>query len=133
MRKRYERERDEAWGAHFARLNEGIALQRAGKLEEALAFYGQVMRECPDEPNTVYLNAQAHLQAGELQAARFAPRVWGVQLHPEVDDAILREWAEEDPDRYAEGVIEDVLATIEAAREELVAGWRPLASGRRRT
>jgi GMP synthase (glutamine-hydrolysing) len=64
---------------------------------------------------------------GEVQVARFAPTVWGVQLHPEVDDRILREWAEEDPDRYAEGVIEDVLARIAAARADLVAGWRPLA------
>ncbi len=64
---------------------------------------------------------------GQLQAARFAPTVWGVQLHPEVDEAILRAWAEEDPDRYAEGVLEDVLGRIAAASHELVAGWRPLA------
>ena len=64
---------------------------------------------------------------GQLQAARFAPAVWGVQLHPEVDEAILRAWAEEDPDRYAEGVLEDVLARIAVASHELVAGWRPLA------
>ena len=74
VRRRYERERDEAWAAHFARLNDGIALQRAGRIEEALAFYAQVMRDCPDEPNTVYLKAQAHLQAGEAQAARLAFR-----------------------------------------------------------
>ncbi len=72
VRKRYERERDEAWAAHFARLNEGIALQRAGRLDDAIAFYTQVMRECPDEPNAVYLKAQAHLQSGDLQAARLA-------------------------------------------------------------
>ena len=66
---------------------------------------------------------------GELQVARFAPTVWGVQLHPEVDEAILREWAEEDPDRYADGVLEDVLARISAARQELEVGWRPLAQG----
>ena len=64
---------------------------------------------------------------GELQAARFAPTVWGVQLHPEVDEAILRAWAEEDEDRYADGVIEDVLARISTASHELVVGWRPLA------
>ena len=64
---------------------------------------------------------------GELQVARFAPGVWGVQLHPEVDEQILREWAEEDPDRYAEGVLDEVLARIAAAREKLEAGWRPLA------
>ncbi len=64
---------------------------------------------------------------GELQVARYAPALWGVQLHPEVDEAILRAWSEEDPDRYASGVVEDVLDRIAAARAELVAGWRPLA------
>ena len=64
---------------------------------------------------------------GEVQEARFGPTVWGVQLHPEVDEHILAEWAAEDPDRYAEGVLEDVLAQIAEAREELEAGWRPLA------
>ena len=44
--------------------------------------------------------------------------MWGVQLHPEVDDRILKEWADEDPNRYAEGVIDEVLARIAAAREE---------------
>ncbi len=75
-------------------------------------------------PGTVVL---ARAAAGELQAARFAPTVWGVQLHPEVDDRILSEWAEEEPDRYAAGVVEEVLARIAAARAALVAGWRPLA------
>ena len=69
----------------------------------------------------------ARTPEGEIQAARFAQSIWGVQLHPEVDDRILKEWADEDPNRYAEGVIDDVLARIAAAREELVAGWRPLA------
>jgi GMP synthase (glutamine-hydrolysing) len=64
---------------------------------------------------------------GELQVARFAPTVWGVQLHPEVDEHILAEWATEDPDRYAEGQLDDVLTQIARAREELEAGWRPLA------
>ena len=64
---------------------------------------------------------------GELQVARFAPTVWGVQLHPEVDEQILRTWSEEDPDRYAEGEIDDVLERIAAHRQELEAGWRPLA------
>jgi GMP synthase (glutamine-hydrolysing) len=64
---------------------------------------------------------------GELQVARFAPRVWGVQLHPEVDAHILDVWAEEDPDRYAAGVLDDVLGRIRAARAQLEAGWRPLA------
>lgn len=73
---------------------------------------------------TVPLARTSH---GELQAARFAPTVWGVQLHPEVDEHILRTWSEEDPDRYAEGVVEGVLAEVAAQRSRLEAGWRPLA------
>jgi GMP synthase (glutamine-hydrolysing) len=72
--------------------------------------------------------ALALAPGGELQVVRFAPSVWGVQLHPEVDEQILRCWAEEDPDRYAEGVLDDVLARIAAARTELEVGWRPLAT-----
>jgi GMP synthase (glutamine-hydrolysing) len=71
--------------------------------------------------------ALARAASGELQAARFAPTVWGVQLHPEVDEEILRSWAEEDPDRHAEGVVDRVLAEIAAHRAQLEAGWRPLA------
>ncbi|MEJ7831770.1 MAG: type 1 glutamine amidotransferase [Nocardioides sp.] len=66
---------------------------------------------------------------GELQAARFAPTVWGIQWHPEVDVAVIRRWAEEDAERHLEGGIdqERVLAEIEAARDELERAWRPLA------
>ncbi|GAB3996559.1 type 1 glutamine amidotransferase [Nocardioides marmoraquaticus] len=64
---------------------------------------------------------------GELQAARYAPTVWGVQLHPEVDEAVVRGWHEEDPDRHAEGVVEPVLRELATARDELDRAWRPLA------
>lgn len=81
-----------------------------------------IVVEAPD--GTVVL---ARTPEGEIQAARFAPSVWGVQLHPEVDERILREWADEDPDRYAEGQVDEVLAVIAVARPDLDAGWRPLA------
>jgi GMP synthase (glutamine-hydrolysing) len=69
----------------------------------------------------------ARTPQGELQVARFAPTVWGVQLHPEVDDHILAKWAEDDRDRYDEGVLDEVLHLVAAHREDLTAGWRPLA------
>jgi len=69
----------------------------------------------------------AQAPGGELQVARFAPNVWGVQLHPEVDEQILATWAEDDRDRYDEGVLDDVLRRVAAARSDLAAGWRPLA------
>ncbi len=69
----------------------------------------------------------ARTPGGELQVARFAPTMWGVQLHPEVDERILESWAEDDRDRYDEGVLEEVLRQVAAARDDLAAGWRPLA------
>ena len=67
---------------------------------------------------------------GEVQAARFAPRVWGVQLHPEVDVPVLVPWAESDRGSHeTRGIDTDaVLGEIDAARAELDAAWRPLAT-----
>lgn len=68
--------------------------------------------------------------AGEVQAARFAPGVWGVQLHPEVDAAVLRPWAESDRGSHeARGIDQDaLLRSVEEARAELDAAWQPLAT-----
>jgi GMP synthase (glutamine-hydrolysing) len=72
----------------------------------------------------------ARLPSGDLQAARFAPTVWGVQVHPEVDADILRPWAVNDREAHlARGVDPDaVLTEIEESRAELDAAWRPLAA-----
>lgn len=66
---------------------------------------------------------------GEVQAARFGPAMWGVQLHPEVDDVMLRPWAELDRGSHAtRGIDTDaLLADVRVARAELDAAWRPLA------
>ena len=73
----------------------------------------------------------AATEAGEVQAARFAPAVWGVQLHPEVDVEVLRPWAESDRGSHeAQGIDQEALLwEIASAREELDAAWRPLAAG----
>ena len=67
--------------------------------------------------------------AGELQVARFGPSAWGVQLHPEVDEPLVRSWAEGDRDDHLRlGIDQDrALREIDAAREELDEAWRPLA------
>jgi len=67
----------------------------------------------------------------ELQVARFAPTVWGVQLHPEADEPVVRSWAAGDRDDHLERGIDQaaVLADIDAARTELDEAWRPLAAG----
>ena len=70
--------------------------------------------------------------AGEVQVARFAPRVWGVQLHPEVDETVVATWVT-DSDRAelaGRGLDADaLLADIAAARAELDQAWAPLAAG----
>ena len=68
---------------------------------------------------------------GEIQAVRYAPRMWGVQLHPEVDVPVLLPWAESDRGSHETRGIntDDLLRDIDAAREELDDAWRPLATG----
>jgi GMP synthase (glutamine-hydrolysing) len=67
----------------------------------------------------------------EVQAVRYGPRMWGVQLHPEVDVPVLLPWAESDRGSHeARGVDQDaLLRDIGAARAELDDAWRPLALG----
>jgi GMP synthase (glutamine-hydrolysing) len=65
--------------------------------------------------------------AGELQAARFAPTVWGIQLHPEADEHVVEPWAALDRGRYPDGRVDAAVAAIAAAHEELETSWRPLA------
>ena len=73
--------------------------------------------------------ALAETADGELQLARFGPRAWGIQLHPEVDVPILTSWAAGDRDDHLERGLdqEALLEEIDAAREELDGAWRPLA------
>ncbi|HSE08253.1 MAG TPA: type 1 glutamine amidotransferase [Nocardioidaceae bacterium] len=72
----------------------------------------------------------ARTRTGELQAARFAPTVWGVQSHPEAGEEIVREWADNDRDDAAErGVdVDEYVAKVAAARDELRAAWQPLVT-----
>lgn len=75
--------------------------------------------------------ALARTPAGDLQAARFAARAWGVQFHPEADRALVELWAVSDAERHrARGIDQgEVLAAIDAAHAELGRTWRPLAQG----
>ena len=72
----------------------------------------------------------AEAPAGELQAARFAPTVWGVQSHPETGPEIVSVWADEDRDSAMErGVdLDAYVAEVAGAREELRSSWQPLAT-----
>jgi GMP synthase (glutamine-hydrolysing) len=72
----------------------------------------------------------ARTPAGEVQAARFAPSVWGVQSHPEAGAEIVSSWAENDRDSAVErGVdVDEYVAKVAAARDELRTSWQPLAT-----
>jgi GMP synthase (glutamine-hydrolysing) len=74
----------------------------------------------------------AETAEGEVQAARFGPAMWGVQLHPEVDEGIVGGWMTDDErtqlvDRGLDA--DRILSDIEAARLELDQAWQPLAEG----
>jgi GMP synthase (glutamine-hydrolysing) len=73
----------------------------------------------------------ARAVTGEVQAARFAPTVWGVQWHPEAGEEIVKAWADSDRDSAVErGVdVDEYVAAVAAARDELRAWWAPLATG----
>jgi len=67
---------------------------------------------------------------GAVQAARFAPTVWGVQFHPEADLDVARGWADLDPGALArlDMTAEEVLTTMDLAGPELTKTWKPLAA-----
>jgi GMP synthase (glutamine-hydrolysing) len=67
----------------------------------------------------------ATASTGEVQAARHAETVWGVQWHPEVDEALVREWTGDGSLPPAEQ--ERLLDELTRARGELDEAWRPLA------
>lgn len=73
--------------------------------------------------------ALARAANGRLQAARFAPSVWGVQCHPEAGLEIVTTWADLDrPTAAQRGLdVDAALSDIEAHVEDLRRTWRPLA------
>jgi GMP synthase (glutamine-hydrolysing) len=67
--------------------------------------------------------------AGEVQAARFAQTVWGVQWHPEAGEEIIGRWVATDREGLAQrgAELNAALAQVAAAEEMLRATWRGLA------
>ncbi len=72
--------------------------------------------------------ALARTPDDELQVVRYAERAWGVQLHPEVDEHVLKSWAEGDQVEHHERGLDQaaLLASVAAARQELDDTWRPV-------
>jgi GMP synthase (glutamine-hydrolysing) len=67
----------------------------------------------------------ATASTGEVQAARHADSVWGIQWHPEVDEALVARWANDGtlPEAEKTRVLDDLVS----ARGTLDAAWQPLA------
>ena len=97
-------------------------LGSAAVAERGLHWNDDVVLDLPE--GAVVL---ARAPGGEVQAARFAPTVWGVQLHPEVDERIVAGWGQEDRERLGDERGPEVARNGAGARAELEAGWRPLA------
>jgi len=72
--------------------------------------------------------ALARTPADEVQVVRYAARAWGVQLHPEVDEHVLKSWAEGDQVEHQERGLDQaaLLAAVADARQELDDTWRPV-------
>lgn len=97
----------------------------AGPAARAVQWNNDIVAEAP--AGAVVL---ARTPRGEIQSARFADTVWGVQWHPEAGEEICRGWAEHDRDEAAErGVdLEAYVAHVAEATEELRATWQGLAT-----
>ncbi len=97
---------------------------RPGTPTRAVQWNNDLVVETP--PGTAVL---AQTPRDEVQAARFAPTVWGVQWHPEAGEDVVRVWAEKDRDDAAERGVDlaGYVAAVGAARDELRATWAPLA------
>ncbi|MET0728879.1 MAG: type 1 glutamine amidotransferase [Acidimicrobiales bacterium] len=66
---------------------------------------------------------------GSVQAARFGPRAWGVQFHPEASPLVFRGWtiAKISAARPPSPRLLAAVAAVDDAEAELQAAWRPLA------
>lgn len=105
-----------------------VALTEAGRTDPLLAHPDARRATHWNEDVVTQLPAGAVRLAtapdGTVQAARYAPRAWGVQFHPEVTGAIFAEWARGYPDRIDLPVLG---AAIAQAEPELRATWAPFA------
>jgi GMP synthase (glutamine-hydrolysing) len=99
-------------------------LARLGDRVPAVQWNNDVVHRLPE--GAVLL---AETARGELQAARLASYVWGVQWHPEAGEEIIRPWADHDRDDAAErGVdLDRYVQDVADARDGLRRTWRGLA------
>jgi GMP synthase (glutamine-hydrolysing) len=78
-----------------------------------------------DVPAKTVVLAQA--PDGSVQAARFSETVWGVQAHPEVDEAIVARWAAAERDEIGPHLVDRQLDEMTRRGPELATAWQPVA------
>ncbi len=93
-----------------------------GAAAHAVHWNDDVVTDLPEGARVL-----ARAPGGEVQAARLAGSVWGVQLHPEVDEGIVASWAHGAREVHGDVAVDEALARVAAARDELHSSWRPLA------
>lgn len=97
----------------------------AGCASRAVQWNGDIVTELPSGSTVL-----ARAATGELQAARLAPTVWGVQWHPEAGADLVRRWADEDraaaPARASE--FDERVWDVERAGRQLWQDWHPLGA-----
>jgi GMP synthase (glutamine-hydrolysing) len=100
-------------------------------LVDRIAGEGRAVHWNQDVVLTLPAGAEVLARAphGEVQVARLAPTVWGVQFHPEADAAVVAAWAAREGTLLtgADLTAEQVIDQTTAARAELEQAWRPLA------
>lgn len=110
-----------------------IALTAEGRADPLLGAYDGVRAVQWNRDVAVHLPPGATSLAtapdGTVQAARFGPRAWGVQFHPEASPVVFRSWTTDKvlPDAVR-ATLEPIAADVDAAEPELRATWRGLAA-----
>ncbi|WP_109472167.1 type 1 glutamine amidotransferase [Ornithinimicrobium cavernae] len=93
---------------------------------QAVQWNNDIATALPRRATTLALSPD-----GSVQAARFGPRAWGVQFHPEASPAIFRSWTTDKPsarEARPDGI--DVFAVadaVEGSASALRRAWEPLA------
>lgn len=101
----------------FGKLAPGLpAIQWNNDIVSTLPEHASLLGRSPD---------------GTVQVARYGPRAWGVQFHPEASPAIFRSWTTDKPsarEARADGIdVFAAAATVEEYAVELRRAWEPLA------
>lgn len=107
------------------RNEEGLADPLLSAIEDearAVQWNGDIASRLPGDAV-----ALASAPDGTVQAARFGPRAWGVQFHPEASPEVFRSWVDDAGDRPQHIDFKAVADEIDAARDELRRAWEPLA------